>query len=147
MSEPLWIDAALVLAIRDRQLAEHGGAEGLRDESLLHSALQRAPNHLAYARADTVELAAQYTAGILKNHPFVDGNKRTGFVVGILFLELNGYRFKASEEAAAQAVLDLASGRMDEHGYCAFLRTNSSPDELSGPRPSRRGGNVSEGTQ
>jgi death on curing protein len=128
MSEPIWIDAALVLAIHDRQLAEHGGAEGLRDEPLLHSALGRPPNHLAYAGAGTVELAAKYTAGIVENHPFLDGNKRTGFVVGILFLELNGFRFTASEEAAAQAVLDLASGKMDEDGYCTFLRANTRPD-------------------
>jgi death on curing protein len=128
MIEPVWIEPDLVLAIHDRQLAEHGGAEGLREESLLLSALARPENHLAYASADTVELAAKYTAGIVKNHPFVDGNKRTGFVIGILFLELNGYRFKASEEAAAQAVLDLASGKMDGDGYYAFLRGNTSPD-------------------
>ena len=125
MSEPIWIDAAVVLAIHDRQLAEHGGAEGLRDESLLHSALARAPNHLAYASPDTVDLAAKYTAGIVKNYPFLDGNKRTGFVVGVLFLELNGFRFTASEEAAAQAVLDLASQKMDEDSYCRFLRANT----------------------
>ncbi len=124
MSEPIWIDGALVLAIHDRQLAEHGGAEGLRDEPLLLSALARAPNHLAYTGADPIELAAKYTAGIVKNHPFLDGNKRTGFVVGILFLELNGYRFTASEEAAAQAVLELAAGTLDEDGFCGFLRTH-----------------------
>lgn len=124
MSEPIWIDAALVLAIHDRQLAEHGGAEGLRDESLLHSALARAPNHLPYASADTVELAAKYTAGIVKNHPFLDGNKRTGFVVGVLFLELNGLRFTATEVAAAQAILELAAGTLDETAFCAFLRTH-----------------------
>ena len=125
MTEPIWIDAALVLAIHDRQLGEHGGAEGLREESLLHSALARPPNYLAYADAGTVVLAAKYTAGIVKNHPFLDGNKRTGFVLGILFLELNGYRFTASEEDAAQAILNLASGTMDEDGYSAFLRAHA----------------------
>jgi death on curing protein len=125
MTEPIWIDAALVLAIHDRQLAEHGGAEGLRDESLLHSALARPTDDLAYANADTVVLAAKYTAGIVKNHPFVDGTKRTGFMLGILFLELNGHRFTASEEDAAQAVLNLASGTMDEGGYCEFLRAHA----------------------
>lgn len=124
MSEPVWIDDGLVLAIHDRQLVEHGGAEGLRDESLLHSALGRPLNHLAYSSADIVELAAKYTAGIVQNHPFVDGNKRTGFVVGVLFLELNGYRFTATEEAAAQAVLELAAGTIDEDGFCNFLRAN-----------------------
>ena len=121
MSEPVWIEDELVLAIHDRQLVEHGGAEGLRDEALLQSAL----NHFAYEITDVVELAAKYTAGIVQNHPFVDGNKRPGFVVGVLLLELNGYRFTASEEAAAQAVLELAAGTMDERGFCEFLRANA----------------------
>ena len=125
MKEPIWIEDALVLAIHDRQLVEYGGAEGLRDESLLLSALGRAQNHFAYAGTDIIELAAKYTAGIVRSHPFVDGNKRTGFVVGVLFLELNGYRFTASEEAAAQAVLELAAGTIDETGWCEFLRTHS----------------------
>jgi death on curing protein len=125
MSESVWIESELVLAIHDRQLVEHGGAEGLRDEALLQSELGRPPNHFAYASSDVVELAAKYTAGIVQNHPFVDGNTRTGFVVGVLFLELNGYRFKASEEAAAQAVLELAAGTMDERGFCEFLRANA----------------------
>lgn len=124
MREPIWVEDDLVFAIHDRQLAEHGGAGGLRDESLLHSALGRARNHLAYGTPDIVELAAKYTAGIVLNHAFVDGNKRTGFVVGVLFLELNGYRFTASEEAAAQAVLELAAGTIDENAFCAFLRAN-----------------------
>jgi death-on-curing protein len=125
MSEPVWIENELVLAIHDRQLVEHGGAEGLRDEALLQSALGRPLNQFAYESNDIVELAAKYTAGIVQNHPFVDGNKRTGFVTGVLFLELNGYRFTASEEAAAQAVLELAAGRMDEKGFGEFLRANS----------------------
>lgn len=127
MSEPIWIEEDLVLAIHDRQLVEHGGAEGLRDESLLRSALARPLNNLAYASSDILELATRYTAGIVRNHPFVDGNKRTGFVAGVLFLELNGYRFTASEEAAAQAVLELAAGTIDEDGYCEFLRANVKP--------------------
>jgi len=125
MSEPIWIEDDLVLAIHDRQLVEHGGAEGLRDESLLQSALGRPLNHSVYASSDIIELAAKYTAGIVQNHPFVDGNKRTGFVVGVLFLELNGYRFTASEEAAARAVLDFAAGTIDEQVFCEFLRANT----------------------
>ncbi|HLN13158.1 MAG TPA: type II toxin-antitoxin system death-on-curing family toxin, partial [bacterium] len=70
-------------------------------------------------------LATVYTAGIVRNHPFVDGNKRTGFMLGILFLELNGYAVTASEEDAARAVMELASGRLDDSGYCAFLRANA----------------------
>lgn len=124
MSEPIWIEDTLVFAIHDRQLAEHGGAEGVRDESLLQSALARPLNQLLYTGADIVDLAAKYTAGIVQNHPFVDGNKRTGFVVGVLFLELNGYRFTASEPDAAQAVLELAAGTIDEDGFRDFLRAN-----------------------
>jgi death on curing protein len=97
----------------------------LRDEALLHSALGRPLNHFAYESDDVVELAAKYATGIVQNHPFIDGNKRTGFVVGILFLELNGYRFTASEEAAAQAILELAAGTMDEKAFCEFVRANS----------------------
>jgi death-on-curing protein len=125
MSEPVWIEAELVVAIHDRQLVEHGGAEGLRDEASLQSALARPLNHLAYAGADIIELAAKYTTGIVRDHPFVDGNKRTGFVVGVLFLELNGYRFTASEAAAAQAVFELAAGALDDAGWCGFLRAHS----------------------
>ena len=99
----------------------------MRDAGLLQSALARPQQHFAYADApDTIEMAALYTAGIVKNHPFVDGNKRTGFVVGILFLEMNGYRFTASEQDAAQAVLALAAGELKEDGYAAFLHANTS---------------------
>ena len=125
MSEPIWIEDELVLAIHDRQLIEHGGAEGLRDEALLQSALGRPLNHSAHESSDIVERAAKYTAGIVQNHPFIDGNNRTGFVVGVLFLELNGCRFTASEEAAAQAALELVAGTLKEKGFCEFLRANS----------------------
>jgi death on curing protein len=124
VSEPVWIEQALVSAIHDRQLAEHRGAEGLRDESLLLSALGRPLSQFAYSSTDIVDLAAKYTAGIVQHHPFVDGNKRTGFVLGVLFLELNGYRFIATEAAAAQAVLELAAGTIDEVGFRDFLRAN-----------------------
>ena len=127
MTQPVWIDERDALTLHDRLLALHGGAEGLRDRTLLESALARPPQHFTYAESSNMfELAAAYTSGIVRNHPFVDGNKRTGFVVGILFLELNGYRFAASEQEAAQAVLRLASGDLDEVGYTAFLRANSS---------------------
>ena len=117
MKEPVWIDERDALALHDRLLALHGGAAGLRDETLLKSALDA-------ESPDLIGMAAAYTAGIVRNHPFVDGNKRTGFVVGILFLELNRYRFTSSEEDAAKAVLELAAGRLDETGYAAFLRAN-----------------------
>ena len=124
MSEPVWIEDELVLAIHDRQLAEHGGAEGLRDAASLNGALGRVINHFLYTKAGIIELAAKYCAGIVQNHAFIDGNKRTGLVVCILFLELNGYHFKASEADAAQIVLGLADHSVDETGFCAFLRAN-----------------------
>ena len=125
MNEPVWIDERDALALHDRLLALHGGAAGLRDEALLKSALARPRQHHAHAESpDVIDLAAVYTVGIVHNHPFVDGNKRTGFVVGILFLELNGYLFNASEEDVAQAVLEVAAGNLDEAGYSAFLHAN-----------------------
>ena len=126
MKKPVWIDERDAIALHGRLLALHGGAEGLRDRGLLQSALARPQQQYAYAEtSDIIDMATAYTAGIVRNHPFVDGNKRTGFVVGILFLELNGYRFGASEEDAAQAVLKLADGTLDEADYNAFLRGNA----------------------
>ena len=124
--EPAWIEDSDVLAIHDRLLAAHGGASGLRDEGLLQSALARPRQHYAYADSpDIVEMASLYAAGIVRNHPFVDGNKRAGFVVCVLFLELNGFSFVASEEDATQAVLGLAAGTLDETAFTAWLRSNS----------------------
>jgi death-on-curing protein len=126
VKEPVWIDEQDALTIHDRLLVLHGGPSGVRDKTLLSSALARPRQHLAYsAEADIIRMAAAYTAGIVGNHPFVDGNKRTGFVIGVLFLELNGYRFVASEEDAAQAVLSLAAGTLDEEEYSLFLRGNT----------------------
>jgi len=123
--EPLWIEERDVLAIHDRLLALYGGATALRDRGLLESALARPRQHHAYSNAsDVVEMAALYTAGIIRNHPFVDGNKRTGFVIGILFLELHGFDFKANEADATQVVMALAAGTLDEAGYAAWLREN-----------------------
>ena len=124
--EPLWIEERDAIAMHDRLLALHSGAVGLRDPGLLQSALARPRQHHAYARtSDIVARAARYTAGIVRNHPFVDGNKRTGFVIGVLFLELHGFDFKASEEDATQAIMSLAAGTLDEAGYAAWLRANA----------------------
>ena len=126
MTEPIWIETQEALLLHARLLALHGGASGLRDEGLLQSALARPQQMYAYAeKPDMIKMASACTAGIVGNHPFVDGNKRTGFVVGVLFLELNGFRFTAAEEDAAQAVLELAAGTLDEEGYATFLRANS----------------------
>ena len=126
--EPTWIEEALVSMIHSRQLAEHGGAQGVRDPALLQGALARPLNHFLYTGADIADLAAKYIAGIVQNHPFIDGNKRTGFVVGITFLELNGYRFTATEADAAQAVLELAAGTIDEDGLRDFICANAEPE-------------------
>jgi death-on-curing protein len=123
--EPLWIDERDALALHDRLLALEGGAPGLRDLGLLMSALARPQQLRAYGdKPDIIQMAAAYTAGIVRDHPFIDGNKRTGFVVGVLFLELNGYRFVASEEDAAQAVLSLAAKTLEETAFAAWMRAN-----------------------
>ncbi len=126
MKEPVWIDYRDALALHDRVVALFGGPAGVRDDALLESALARPRQLLTYAEsAGTLAMAAAYTAGIVRNHPFTDGNKRTGFLVGILFLELNGYRFGAAEEDAAKAVIELASGTLSESGYLAFLQAHA----------------------
>ena len=116
-----------MLAAHGRLLAAHGGAEGVRDPGLLESALARPRQHHTYASPDIIELAALYTAGIVRNHRFVDGNKRTGFATGVAFLLLNGFELRATEQDATQAVLSLAAGELDESGYTAWLRSNVKP--------------------
>ncbi|ESQ78405.1 type II toxin-antitoxin system death-on-curing family toxin [Asticcacaulis sp. YBE204] len=126
MSRYIWLDKREALAIHNRSLVLHGGPGGVRDEGLLLSALARPQQLAAYGDdADVVRLAAAYTAGIVQNHPFIDGNKRTGFILGVLFLELNGLSFTASEEDAADAVLRLAASEWTEDKFVAFLRRNS----------------------
>jgi len=124
--EPVWIDERDALALHDRLLVLEGGAAGIRDMALLQSALARPRQLLAYGdKPGIIEMAAAYTTGIVRDHPFIDGNKRTGFVVGVLFLELNGYRFTASEEDAAQAVLGLAAGTIEEADFTSWMLVNS----------------------
>jgi len=125
MTECIWIEEQDALFLHDRLLALYGGSSGVRDLSLLQSALARPRLHAVYATPDIVALAALYATAIVRNHPFVDGNKRTAFVVSTLFLELNGYVFSALEEEAAQAMLALAAGLFDESGYESFLRDHS----------------------
>jgi death-on-curing protein len=132
VSQPVWIDERDVLALHARLLALDGGAAGVRDEGLLKSALARAQQLHAYGDSpDIISMAAAYTAGIVRNHPFIDGNKRTGFLVGAVFLEINGYHLKASEEGATQAVLGLAAGTLDESVFTAWLSSNVTRE---GPR-------------
>jgi death on curing protein len=125
VNEPVWIDERDVLAIHNRLLALEGGASGIHDAGLLKSVPAR-PRQLFTDgdSPDIIDMAAAYMAGIVRNHGFLDGNRRTGFVVGALFLEMNGCRFVASEEDATQVVLGLAAGKLDERGLTAWLRTN-----------------------
>jgi death-on-curing protein len=126
VKDPLWIDERDALALHGRLLALHGGAAGLRDRTLLESALARPRQLHAYAESpDLIDMAAAYTTGIVRNHPFIDGNKRTGFVVGVLFLEINSYLVTAREEDATRAVLGLAAGTIDERGFADWLRANA----------------------
>jgi len=125
VKEPVCLDVSDALAIHEILLVRHGGASGVRNEGLLESALARPQQQFAYASPDIVDMATAYAAGIVQNHPFVDGNKRTGFVVGVLFLEMNGFEFTASEAEAAQVVLELAAGTIDETGFALFLRDHS----------------------
>lgn len=123
---PIGIDERDALAIHGRLLALDGGLTGLRDRSLLQSALARPQQLQAHGdNPDSAALAAAYTAGIIRNHPFFDGNKRTGFVIGVLFLEMNGHRFTASEETCAQAVLSLAADTLDESAFATWMRANA----------------------
>jgi death-on-curing protein len=107
-------------------LALDGGLAGIRDRDLLQSALARPQQFRACGdRPDIAALAAAYTLGIIRNHPFADGNKRTGFVIGVLFLEINGNNFTASEETATQAVLGLAEGTLDEPAFREWMQANA----------------------
>lgn len=122
MIEPLWLSHRAIEIIHDEQLAEHGGAGGTRDVGLLESALARPQNLFAYGEGDICALAAAYAAGIVRNHPFVDGNKRTGFLAAYAFLNVNGLDLIAPESEAVVMTLDLASGEMPEDGFAAWLR-------------------------
>ncbi len=121
MSDPVWIETADALAIHGELLQRFGGAAGVRDEKLLESALDRPKNLHAYSKPSLFEMAAAYATGIIKNLPFLDGNKRTGFVTAALFLESNGLHFQASEEQTVERTLALAAGAIKEADYAAWL--------------------------
>ena len=125
MNEPVWLLESAVLIAHEISLSVHGGGSGIRDYGLLQSALAKPRNLFEYEQAGVPELAAAYMAGIVKNHPFVDGNKRAGFLAGAAFLELNGYRLFASETDATQAILGLASGQLNEEQIANWLKANS----------------------
>ena len=125
MKKWVWIDPSVILAVHDEQIAEHGGSAGLRDAGLLESALARPLNLASYGKPDHADLAACYGVGIAKNHPFVDGNKRTAFVAVELFLMLNGWNLRASDTDAVLVVLAVAAGKIDETGFAEWIRRHA----------------------
>ena len=126
--EWVWVTSAVVLAVHDEQIAEHGGAAGTRDPGLLESALARPQNVAAYdPNADIAALAAAYAFGIARNHPFVDGNKRTALVVLELALMLNGYELKASDTECVATMLALAAGQLAETDLADWIGKHLEP--------------------
>lgn len=128
----VWVDVRVALAVHEEQLAEHGGRPGIRDRGLLESAMARPLNLdvLADGGADTAALAAAYLFGIVRNHPFTDGNKRTGFVVMELFLALNGHELAADDAACVALVLGLASGALTEADAAEWVRERVGDSEF-----------------
>jgi len=126
MKEPVWVLPDAAIAIHHILIGEHGGTPGIRDRGLLDSALNRAPQRYAY-RADTTifELAASYAYGLVKNHPFVDGNKRVALTVAGMFLELNGYSLNAPESETVVVIEQLAASEFEEQAFSAWLETSS----------------------
>jgi death-on-curing protein len=125
VKEPIWVLPSVVAAVHDAQLAEHGGAAGARDAGLPASALARPRNLHAYGETDVCRLAAAYASGIVRNHPFIDGNKRTAFLAAYVFLGLNGLDLGADEVEAAAAMLMLASGDLEEEAFADWLRRHT----------------------
>lgn len=122
-----WLDADVLRAIHHEQLAEHGGGTGVRDEGLFESAVMRPQNLALYGQSDVFELAAAYAVGLAKNHPFVDGNKRTAYVAMELFLWLNGLELMATDADCVITVLGVASSDIGEDELAQWLRQHTEP--------------------
>lgn len=127
MIEPIWLDREDALGIHDMMLAQHGGLAGIRDEGMVEFALARARNLHAYGSKSIPSMAAGYAAGVVKNHPFLDGNKRTGFMLAATFLELNGFELIASEESVVTQTLGLAASEVSDERYATWLDSDSRP--------------------
>ena len=125
MKRPVWVQRETILILHEQLVAAFGGTGGIRDEGLFDSALARPQNLFAYSKPTVFDLAASYAFGLLKNHPFVDGNKRIGFAVAALFLELNGYRFQAAEAEVVVRTLALAAGADTEADNAVWLKANA----------------------
>ena len=124
----MWVDASVALAIHDEQLAEHGGASGVRDAGAFESAMARPVNLTGCGAPDAAALAAAYAFGLARNHPFVDGNKRTAYVVAEIFLTLNGLVLTSSDQDGIMTFLALAAGELREEQLAAWFRANIKPD-------------------
>jgi death on curing protein len=124
MTRWLWLSQAVIVAVHDAQLATHGGGTGVRDQSLLESALARPENLAAYGTPDAADLAAAYGFGISRNHAFIDGNKRTGFVAAEMFLILNGFQLTADDTNSALTMLAVSAGDITEAEFAAWIRLN-----------------------
>ena len=122
MKEPLWLTAEMILAIQEELLARFGGREGLRDEGLLDSTLNRPRNCFLYKNPSLFELASEYALGLVKNHPFLDGNKRIGLMAAYIFLGANGYELNAPEQEAVLNTLALVAGEIGAAEYAAWLK-------------------------
>jgi death-on-curing protein len=120
----IWLSREVIVAVHEMQLAEHGGLAGVRDAGLMDSALSRAPNLAAYGQPDAAALAAAYGWGLSRNHPFMDGNKRTGFVAAELFLNLNGYELQATDAECVLTMLGVAAGDVSEDTFATWLRSH-----------------------
>lgn len=127
MKQAKWLSRAAVEIMHAEQLAEHGGLPGLKDENALEAALARPMNKAAYGEDDLIALGAAYLFGIVRNHPFSDGNKRTGFLAAYTFLAINGYLIEAEQADIVAFVLAVAAGEIDEEGATRFLRDHTIP--------------------
>jgi death-on-curing protein len=130
LTEPVWIDPAAVTRFHGESLIEFGGSPGTRDPGAIESALARPRNLIVYGEPDLSDLAAAYTAGLCQNHGFIDGNKRTAFLTGFVFLYENGYTIMAEQAEVIAAMLSLADHTLDEAGYAAWLREHTGPNQL-----------------
>lgn len=135
MTEPEWLELGIVLDFHAEQLALFGGPDGIRDLGLLESALARPQNKLAYGETSLAALAAAYGFGIARNHPFIDGNKRTALASMIVFLNLNGLALVAPQETATAIVLALAAGEIGEDVLARWISDNVRPLEAPGIAP------------
>jgi death-on-curing protein len=123
----VWLDPQVLLAVHDEQLAEHGGAAGVRDRGLFESALARPQQLACYGEPDICALAAAYGCGLARNHPFIDGNKRTAFVAIELFLLLNGMGLRADDGDCVLTMLAVAEGSLGEDAFADWLRRHGQP--------------------